>query len=226
MQLAVDYSQYSSDDQKSQFNDQIVSDVSASLGISPTMLSVTSVVDNGNGKVTVNFLITGTESASLAGQLLGMISNTSSPLYDPSRQLTSNTLPDGESSTGEASNGGDVNEAFGVSIGAWIGIGLGFLALIAFIVVAACYFKKRQVHRKTVSGISNAASPTQVGTPKLVSSPVARGANQQPENQARLKGWTKVWDESTKSYYYFNTGTNESIWTPPAGWVDSEVEMR
>jgi len=65
-----------------------------------------------------------------------------------------------------------------------------------------------------------------VSTPKLLSAPVARGANQQPENSARLKGWTKVWDENSKSYYYFNTGTNESIWTPPAGWVDSEVEMR
>jgi hypothetical protein len=30
-------------------------------------------------------------------------------------------------------------------------------------------------------------------------------------------GWSKVWDENTKHYYYFNSKTSESRWTPPPG---------
>lgn len=91
------------------------------------------------------------------------------------------------------------------------GLSGGIIALIiivvALVVVGAvaawCYMTRGRRALKSVGGVSSA--PMVTSSPKPAAAPVA------------TSDWSKVFDDNTKSYYYFNSRTNESSWTKPPG---------
>jgi len=45
-----------------------------------------------------------------------------------------------------------------------------------------------------------------------------------PASKEKLKwgDWEEVWDEENQAFYFFNTGTGDSLWEPPPGWPHAQ----
>jgi hypothetical protein len=132
--LALDWSDYDTDELRDQFNSKFISDVSTALSASTSRLSIVNVADYGDESVGVELMISstnnGTSAMDLANTLSMMITNTSSPLYN-SGTLTSQANPGASTSVSPANNGNQ-------SIASFV------LNLISTLLMSILYFRFHQ----------------------------------------------------------------------------------
>jgi hypothetical protein len=105
----------------------------------------------------------------------------------------------------------------------YAGIGGGAGVVILGIVAFVCYRQRqgKSATAKTITTINaDVSTPKPVAAVAVQMQPVAAVARIPPPapSSGPRPGspWSKVFDENTKQYYYFNSTTNESLWTKPA----------